>query len=436
MYIGVEVLLIKITVGNSYSKITGLSAKQEKDLQNELSFVIGGSSAFYTGFGMKRRTLLGKRGDFPAGLLGRVQAYLKKAKQPYLQEHTSPANRARITPMAYKNAYIWQVEALCTAHGNYRGAIKAPTGTGKSRLMGMIAESFGLKTLWVVPSLEIKKQTIDSWGHLKNVTITNIDDTKLKNLTDFDVLLLDECHHTASKQYHKLNKTAWGKIFYRYSFSATTFRNDPEEQLLYESIAGPEIFSLSYLDAVENKYIVPIEAYYIESQKQRSDAYTYKQVYNELVVKNTPKNHMIAKLLTSLHTSGKSTLCLVREIAHGKILSDLTGLPFVSGQDEDSRKYIKRFNDGTNKVIIATTGVMGEGVDSKPCEYVVVAGSGKAKSQFMQSCGRAVRNYLGKESAKVIIIKDKSHKFLSRHFGAQVKILVDEYGVLPVKLEV
>lgn len=427
--------MITISIGNSYSNITGLTIKQHKDLSLVLSYTIGGSSAYFSGFGPKRRSLLGKRGDFPTGLKMRVSTWLLKNK--LVNSHVYPPAAPGKSPMRpYATAYAWQIDALEMAYTYSRGAIRAPTGVGKSRCMGMIAESFGLKTLWVVPSLEIKKQTIESWGHLKNVTITNIDDTKLEKMKDFDMLLIDECHRAAAKRYHRLNKTAWAGIFYRYAFSATTFRNDPEEQLLYESIAGQEIYTLSYADAVMNKYIAPIEAYYIESLKQQTDAYTYTQVYNELVTKNTAKNTLIANLLTSLRSSGKSTLCLVKEVAHGKALQELTGVPFVNGQDEESRKYIKRFNEGALKVLIGTIGVISEGVDTKPCEYVIMAYGGKAKSQFMQACGRAVRNYPGKETAKVIIIKDKSHKFLMRHFGAQVKILLDEYGIKPVKLEV
>lgn len=430
--------MITITIGNSYSTIKGLSVAQEKELQKELSYVVGGSGAYYTGFGPKRRSLFTKKGSFPTGLLERVKAHLIKHKLPVIVDKTKlnvPYNKHWPYGM-YEDAYEWQRKALNAAYSNHRGAIRAPTGTGKSRAMGMIAEAFGCSTLWVVPSLEIKKQTIEAWGHLKNVTITNIDDKKLEKLTDFDMLLIDECHGVAAKQYHKLNKTAWTGIFYRYSFSATPFRNDDEETILYESIAGQEIYSLSYADAVKNKYIVPLESYYIESPKQITDAYTYAQVYSELIVKNTAKNTMLAKLLTSLHSSGKSTLCLVKEIAHGEALQELTGLPFVNGQDTDSRKYIKRFNEGALKVLIGTTGVLSEGVDTRACEYVVIAGSGKAKSQFMQACGRGMRNFPGKESAKVILVKDKSHRFLTRHFSAQVKILLAEYGAIPVKLEV
>jgi hypothetical protein len=34
-----------INVDNSYSKITGLTAKAEKDLRNDLSYVVGGANA-------------------------------------------------------------------------------------------------------------------------------------------------------------------------------------------------------------------------------------------------------------------------------------------------------------------------------------------------------------------------------------------------------
>jgi superfamily II DNA or RNA helicase len=109
----------------------------------------------------------------------------------------------------------------------------------------------------------------------------------------------------------------------------------------------------------------------------------------------------------------------------------MTGIPFANGQDEESRDFIRQFNSGGIKALIGTTGVLGEGVDTKPCEIVIIACLGKAKSAFMQQVGRAVRTYPGKESAKVVIIKDASHKFLSRHYAAQVAILKEEYGVTP-----
>lgn len=426
--------MAKLTIGNSYSRLTGLLPKQEKELREKLSYVIGGASAYFSGFGPKRRSLIDKKGFFPTGLIHRIEAFVTET----IDGRNKPSTMgfgSSIAVASLEDAYAWQRGALLAARNHHRGVISACTGTGKSRVIKLISEFFGLKTLVVVPSIEIKRQLVEVLKDLKNVTIENIDSTALKSATNFDCLIIDEAHHAAAKTYQKLNKTAWNTIYYRFFMTATPFRNDNEETLLFEAIAGKVIYSLDYKTAIENKYIVPVEAYHIEIPKQNTDAYTYQQVYNQLVVNNTPRNIAICNLLTTLHGGGKSTLCLVKEVAHGQLLADITGLPFVSGADDESRKYIRQFNSGGIKVLIATTGIMGEGVDSRPCEYVIIAGLGKAKSQFMQQVGRGVRCFPDKQSAKVILIKDKSHKFLTRHFNIQRAILKDEYGVISQKLE-
>jgi superfamily II DNA or RNA helicase len=248
-------------------------------------------------------------------------------------------------------------------------------------------------------------------------------------------LIIDEAHHAAARTYQNLNKKVWDGIHYRFFLTATPFRNDPEETLLFEGIAGQIIYQLTYQKAIAKGYIVPIEAYYIEIPKQKTNAYTWREVYDELIVNHKIRNETIANLMISLHESGASTLCLVKEIAHGEILADLTGAGFANGQDDDTRDLITAFNRVKIKTLIGTTGILGEGVDSKPCEYVIIAGLGKAKSAFMQQVGRSVRTYPGKESAKVILIKDTSHKFLSKHFREQCAILKDEYNIIPIKLE-
>ncbi len=420
--------MVTISIDNSYSQITGLSAKQEKALRETLSYVVGGSSAHFSGFGPKRRSLLDKKGFFPTGLLHRVQDL--GAQQ--IDNRTRPkALEAAVT----QDTYPWQYAALVRAIKHGRGIITAPTGSGKSRVISLIAGYYGLKTLVVVPSLEIKRQLAATLKSLKNVIVLNIDAKELQTTIDYDVLIIDEGHHVAAKTYHKLNKTAWKSIYYRFFLTATPFRNDTEETLLFESIAGQVIYQLSYKEAIAEKYIVPVEAYTIDCPKKATEAYIWAQVYRELVVNNTPRNVLICGLLAKLHGAKKSTLCLVKEVAHGNILAEMTGLPFISGADDDSRKYIGQFSSGQISAVIATEGIMGEGVDTKACEYVVVAGLGKAKSNFMQKVGRAVRTYPGKEAAKVVLFKDLSHKFTARHYAAQTKILREEYGVKPMKLE-
>lgn len=47
--------MIKLEIGNSYSKITGLPASEEKKLRDKLSYTIGEGSQYYGGFGPRKR---------------------------------------------------------------------------------------------------------------------------------------------------------------------------------------------------------------------------------------------------------------------------------------------------------------------------------------------------------------------------------------------
>lgn len=432
--------MVNISINNSYSKITGLSVKDDKALRDMLSYTVGGSSAYFSGFGVRKRSLLSKRGEFPTGLLARVGNYLydNKIKVNSIDYRNCPKigvhRKFRNTPKFYD----WQKDACFAFKMSHQGTVSATTGSGKSLTMALIASTLNVSTLVVVPTLELKKQLIEAFrgllGPTPDITIKNIDDPSLKNDKNYDLLMVDECHHAAAKTYQTLNKTAWTGIYYRAHFTATPFRNDEEEALLYESIAGPVIYELDYKTAVAKGYICPVESYYIEVPKQNTDAYTYREVYDKLVVNNIERNDIIAITLLRLQSAKAPTLCLVKEVTHGKILAGLTGIPFVNGADDDSRAFIQQFKDGEIVSLIGTEGVIGEGVDVKPCEYVVIAGLGKAKSQFMQKVGRCIRTFPGKESGKVILFRDTSHKFLLKHFNIQRKILKDIYNSTPLKL--
>ena len=422
--------MVTVLVGNSYSQIRGMSPGQETEIRKLLSYTTDAGQAYFSGGRQHRRYLIDKRGYFPTGLLHRLPDWEAMYQDMRLKPSSKPAIEFKSLP-----PYPDQLKAVDVAVKVCRGTLSLPTGTGKSLVIALIASRLNVKTLVVVPSLEIKKQLQEAVKALKNVTIHNIDSPALAKAKDFDCLIIDEAHHTAAKTYQKLNKTAWTGIYYRYFLTGTAFRNNVEETLLFEAIAGEVIYKLDYKTAVTRGYIVPVEAYYLDIPKQPTDAYTYAEVYSQLVVNNEARNNAISALLLRLSLSQVPTLCLVKEVAHGKLLARLTGLPFVSGADDDSRGLIDEFNTGGIKSLIGTAGILGEGVDTKPAEFVVIAGLGKAKSQFMQQVGRGVRRFNGKESAKIIIIRDGSHKFTLRHFNAQKRILLDEYGARLVKLE-
>lgn len=433
--------MVEIVIDNSYSQIKGLKSTEFAKLRKLLSYTQDPAAAYFSRGFARRYYLLDKKGFFPSGLISKVTGFLS-----HQHIYNVTTKHASTLPKSHKNIfqlnlssvqpYKWQIHAAEQAMRNGRGGIVAPTGSGKSLLIALIASRLNVKTLVVVPTLEIKKQLQGSlialFGQNKYIRIENIDSKALNSLTGFDCLILDECHHAAAKTYQRLNKTVWKGIYYRFFLTATFFRNQENEQLLFEGIAGDVIYELTYKQAVKDGIIVPVEAYYVELPKTHVFGHTWAEVYKELVTHDKDRNDLISHLLKTLSKVNKSTLCLIKEIAHGK---NLNGAPFVNGQDEESRDAITLFNRREIPVLIGTTGILGEGVDTKPAEYIIIAGLGKAKSAFMQQIGRGVRKYPGKESCKIIIFKDGSHKWTKSHFNAQKKILLEEYGVVPVKLD-
>lgn len=431
--------MLELILGNSYSQVVGLTTENYVKLRKLLSYSPNPSASYYSGGFSYRKYLIDKKGFFPTGLAYIVRKFIFDLNPSSIV--TDKRNKPKPGKLPIKlvkliTPYPWQLKALEEIKLNSRGGIVAPTGSGKSLAMALVIDHFKLKTLVVVPTVEIREQLRSEFtrlfGSLKNILVENIDSSKLSTCKDCDLILVDECHRSAASTYQKLNKTAWKDIYYRFFFSATYFRNQDNEHLLFESIAGKPIFELGYKEAVKMGYIVPIEAYYVEVPKTVVNGYTWREVYSELVVNNSVRNEIIGKLLQI----DANILCLVKEIAHGSILNVLHGVHFSNGQDQDSRQYIQEFSSGRLKRLIGTTGVLSEGVDTKPCEYVIYAGLGKAKSAFMQAIGRAVRRYEGKESAKIIIFRDPSHKWTKAHFATQKKILLEAYGVNLLKLDI
>lgn len=436
--------MISIAIGNSDCKITGLDQKDFIGIKEALSYALPAQQNYYSGgWKSKRRTLLGKDGTFPTGLLYIVRKYLG--------DRTYKEDDRRIEPGILESfveldlpfkPYPEQEDAAEAARVAKRGIIVAPTGVGKSVMIALLVKKLCVKTLIVTPNLALKEQLTTSLrsclGTLNDlVTVANVDSLDLsKSLISYDCVIIDEFHHSGAKTYRKLNKRCWGNVFYKFGFTATPFRSQDEEQLLLESVLSEVIYRIDYRTAVDRGFIVPVEAYYIEIPKTTPEGNNWHSVYSSLVVSNKVRNDIIHELLIRSHANGDSTLCLVKEIAHGEALTSEGAFNFLKGENEDNADILYRFNNRKFNILIGTTGVLGEGVDTKPAEYVIIAGLGKSPNQLMQQVGRGVRVYPGKESCKVILFKDSSHKWTLNHYKEQCKILKKEYGVVPLEITI
>lgn len=445
---------VSMVINNSLSKISGLDSIQFKNLKKILSYTI--DSTYIKNFKWKQvKYLIDRHGNFPTGLLPRVEKWLfsKSIKSTTYDMRLLPKSilsslKIRGAPVAYPD----QIEAINASQRKKRGIIVAPTGSGKSLMIAMLVEALNVRTLIVVPTLELKRQLTASfeqwfgtgvageWTGQLPVVIENVDALDVsKPVKGYDCVIIDEFHRSASNTYQKLNRNTWKDIYYRFGFTATPFRNKNDENLLLEAVISEVAYKIEYKTAVEKGYIVPMEAFVVECSKKNTTGHNYSSVYADLVVNNEERNTTIAQMVCNLIKLNTSVLVLVKEIKHGhniQIECSKLGffVEFAHGENKNSAALIDRFNVETEKALIGTTGVLGEGVDTRPAEYIIIAGLGKSKPAFMQQCGRGFRKFNEKKSCKVIIFKYTGHRWTKAHYAAQVKHLREEYGVEPIIL--
>lgn len=443
--------MIHVVVDNSTCSITGLSIEQHKTLRDILSYRIDKQAAYFSGqYSSSKRYLLDKRGNFPTGLLYLVMGYTRAEKLDlvYTDRRLYKGRQGLFKLSLPHNPYPEQLEASTAAVERARGIIVAVTGSGKSLIAALIIEKLDVRTLVVVPSLELKRQLIETLsgafgtsfvGSLEDgrgIAVENVDALDPDQVIDnYDCVIIDEFHHSGAASYRKLNRKAWSKVFFKFGLTATPFRANDNERLLLESVLSEVIYKLDYQKAVDKGYILPLDAYADVLPKTKTTAVTYAQAYNELIVNRKDRNDAIVDYMKTAIYLGIPTLVLVKQIAHGELLCDLMiregiGVHFANGQDAASTEHIAKFSRGELSVLIATS-IVGEGVDTRAATVVILAGgTGKSKVQIMQNCGRVLRKFGDtKDCGQVITFKEPSHKWFLQHHRFFVKLMKEEYGI-------
>lgn len=444
--------MIELTVGNSSCSLIGLSSKQFSDVRAALSYTETKKNRW--GYKTITKHLMDRAGTFPSGLMYIVEAFLEYIPHSRVDTRVMPTRqpnlfRLNLGELVPRQEQLEATAAVVTAGRG--GVVEAPTGSGKSLLCALIIAALQVPTLVVVPSLALKQQlssSMSSWfgadavGRGNPIWVENVQALDpAKPLKGYGAVLIDEVHRSAAATYRTLNAKAWQDVYHRVGLTATFFRSEENEALLLESIISDVVYRLDHSTAVEKGYIVPVEAYVyrLPKVKLKCNGKSWAGVYQELVVRREDRNRLIAHITANLAEAGESTLVLTKQVEHGEEIQRLLAeqgldVPFAEGKNDANRQLILEFNLREKTTLIGTVGILGEGIDSRPASWVILAGGGKSKGQLMQNVGRTLRLYPGKECGKVVLFHDQSHRWLDAHYKACAKHLRDEYGIVPIEL--
>lgn len=380
------------------------------------------------------RPLFDSEGYFPTGLLTRALEILNRRQVKYeIQDRRKKPERKYqfLLKEQLPQLRYYQKAAARELEARHRGIVVMPTGTGKTKTACRMIHDLGVKTLVVTPGKEIVKLMMDDLerffgkGKVKRLTTK---DSKTKEINvvniqalvkldpavfaDIDMVIIDEFHHAAADTYLIANEAHLASCYYRIGLTATNFRNDGADIAL-NAVLSEVLYEYEIKTAISDGYLMKPEFRIIDHLPHQADS--YQEAYRDCIVNNVERNAHIVDLVKQ-HPKD-SVIILVKQIDHGEILTGMIpGSQFIHGESKeaDREKMLTAFRKGELKCLIGTT-VIGEGVDLPCANVLIMAASGKARSQIMQNIGRVLRILEGKKQPLVYDFTDRDGSWLEEH---------------------
>lgn len=334
----------------------------------------------------------------------------------------------QLRPMSLElHAELREYQRTCVeaAAQHHQGYVVAPTGAGKSVIGCALLARAGQRALVVVHTAELLSQwtrTIEKFlgvvpgaiggGKAKpgeQITVAMVQTlTRRPELIDgYGTVLLDEMHHAPATTWAAA--LASSRAHYRYGLSATPERRDGMHVLLPLYFGG--LLATVQREAVlDVGGVVPAEVYPI-STGCWPDADEWGPMVSGLA-DDEPRTLRIAELACRA-ADKMATLVLTDRVAHAEQIARLCSMRhqvvLAHGQlpAAERRAALDAIRAGA-QLTVATTGILGEGVDVAGWQALILAlpMSGKG-SRLAQAVGRVVRPAPGKTIAHVVDLVDE-----------------------------
>lgn len=417
------------------------------------------------------------RKSFPTGRLGYVVEWLDTNNIAYQLNdcRKKPERHLDITyigpPADGSNGFPprpYQLNApvKIEEHGG-RGILWHATASGKTATASRIIAHFGVRTLYIVPSLELLNQTqselnkmlktADGVGRIgdgdwdpRAVTVSTAQtlwarferpETK-ELLNNTEMLILDEAHHTGvsstkDKNGNALSLNSWYILalncnaYYRIGLTGTPGKDIDQKRVFLESMAGRVIDRVSARELIDLGIISDVEIH-IHTIKHKQSRPDFNSARKEGVITNEPFNDYLVQVAISEIKQGKNVLILTNSKEHqGPLLVSLferygMSVPFVSGESKSKERERLRqdFKEGRIPALIGT--IYKEGVDFPRCDCGILADGGQDEKRTLQFLGRVLRKAQGKGIARLHDFNHKDGKYLHRHSAARLGYFVEE----------
>lgn len=361
---------------------------------------------------------------------------IRKQKQQAVSEQVVELENYRLKPNKMQVAFVKNVMEMRAQHID-RALLLSSTGTGKSLASAFMLREMGTKrALFVVHREQIAKQTMKSYKRVFGSSrtygllsgnsrefgsdflfatmqmLSKEDILSRYSPEDFDVIILDECHHVGAESYQKIMRYFKPKFWLGMTASPDTNQYD-----IYSIFDHHIAYEIRLQQALEEDLLCPFHYFGITDLEINGEVFD-----DNAGVKN----------FSNLISDARVDYVIDKANYYGFSGDRVKGLIFCSRKDE-AKELSKKFNerglrtevltgedtqerresviarltddeDGDDQLdYIFTVDIFNEGVDIPEINQVIMLRPTQSPVVFIQQLGRGLRKY---ESKEYVVILD------------------------------
>ena len=326
-----------------------------------------------------------------------------------------------------------------------RGVFESAVGTGKSLILAYILKELSVTSLIIVPSvalgLQLETDFITWFGKhmVETITTKNVrSGKKLKPIrivtvqtlaslqktgeiqslvADVGALFVDEIHHAGSASYTNL-LSAIDHVYYRFGFTGTFLRNDSKSLDMWGFLSNV-LYRYPAHKAIAEGFLTPVEVTVHELSGKRSTS--YPKEYDNNYCGSEQLLNKVKELCEQVRDNEQVLILVKNKDKAGKLFHEYLsafGLhnSYISGDDKKEviNGTIKAFNEKKVRILIGSS-VIGEGIDVRSTDHLIMCQGGKSEIVIVQAVGRGVRLFEGKTIARVHDFDFLNTKYMRKH---------------------
>lgn len=281
----------------------------------------------------------------------------------------------------------------------------APTGAGKTIMAARIARRF-TRVLFVAHRVEIIEQSRKDFR--KTVQCQSVSAAlRRRDLKQFDLLIIDECHRSGAPTYQELIKKCVRASLL--GLTATPLRMDGQGLCrdfdeIVECPSPKELIDLGWL--VPSRILVaPDEALRkLESLKRKNGDYQP----GDLAFMGAPR--LIGNVVREYreHGRGRKAIVFAVSIAHSKALAEAFRAEGIKAAhldgraSEDARRQALSSLAAGRIKVLCSVNLFTEGWDCPAVSCVIMARPTQSLTLYLQSIGRGMRPHPGKKDLLIL----------------------------------